>query len=171
MTNIPIAEKLLNVTLSNGCTRHNLIGLFKYFDVRMLESDWFLNLDARWTISECFCRSKSRVHVCKGLRTPTLKCVSAPRWEKRCACIVLPNVILTQNIYVRSYEQLLNVRKFTNCWEQTPEKPNKNEFDRKYYTWFEFDDGKSFRTERRKLSVFGVLIKFYSYSWETLILR
>ena len=32
-----------------------------------------------WTISECLCRSKSRVHVCKGLRTPTLKCVSAPR--------------------------------------------------------------------------------------------
>ena len=48
-TNIPTAwvlfetraEKLFNLTLSNGCTRDNLIGLFKYFDVRMLGSDWF----------------------------------------------------------------------------------------------------------------------------------
>ena len=49
----PTAEKMFNFTFSNGCTRDNLIGLFKYFDVRMLESDWFLNLDARVSISEC----------------------------------------------------------------------------------------------------------------------
>ena len=27
----PTAEKLFNFTFSNGCTRDNLIGLFKYF--------------------------------------------------------------------------------------------------------------------------------------------
>ena len=48
----------IDTTQNASWTMHNttygiVIGLFKYFDVRMLEFDWFLNLDARVSISEC----------------------------------------------------------------------------------------------------------------------